>query len=203
MSKDEAQRNAIAEIKALRYEDKEYFWLNDMYPKMIMHPYKSELDGTDLSDYKDPNGKKLFVEFVDAVKNHKAGFVDYMWPKPNFKDPVPKISYVKGFEPWGWVIGSESISMTSMRYSGAKRRKYISISIVTGLVIFLLGIYITHITTAALNKAVNASNSLADGDLTVKIEEEGSDETGQVLVVHEEYGGETSPYRRRCKVCIG
>ena len=181
MSREDAQRNAMAEIKNLRYEDKEYFWLNDMYPKMIMHPYKSELDGTDLSDYKDPNGKKLFVEFVDTVKNHKAGFVDYMWPKPNYKDPVPKISYVKGFEPWGWVIGSGIYIDDVNALFWTEAGKYISISLVTGIVIFLLGIYVTHITTAALNKAVEASNRLADGDLTVTIEKEGSDETGQLL----------------------
>lgn len=181
MTRQEAQRDAITAIKALRYEDKEYFWINDMHPTMIMHPYQTQLDGTDLSEYKDPNGKKLFVAFVDAVKSQKAGFVDYMWPKPNFKDPVPKISYVKGFEPWGWVIGSGIYIDDVNAVFAREAAKYISISIVTGLLLFLIGLYITHITTKALNKAVDASNSLAEGDLTVNIEEEGSDETGLLL----------------------
>jgi len=102
----EAQEAAKSQIKMLRYEKEEYFWINDTRPYMIMHPYKSELDGTDLSDYKDPNGKKLFVEFVEVCKKNGEGFVNYMWPKPGFAKPVPKISYVKLYKPWGWIIGS-------------------------------------------------------------------------------------------------
>jgi methyl-accepting chemotaxis protein len=102
----DAQASAIAAVRNLRYEEKDYFWINDMHPRMIMHPFKPEMDGTDISDFKDPTGKALFVSMVDVVKSTKAGFVNYMWPKPNYKDPVPKISYVKGFEPWGWIIGS-------------------------------------------------------------------------------------------------
>ncbi|HRE18306.1 MAG TPA: methyl-accepting chemotaxis protein [Rhodocyclaceae bacterium] len=106
LSEAEAKRQAIAAIKALRYEEKEYFWINDMKPVMVMHPFKPELDGKDLADFKDPDGKLLFVEFVNMVKAHGAGMVAYKWPKPGASAPVQKISYVKGFAPWGWVIGS-------------------------------------------------------------------------------------------------
>jgi len=103
---EEAQKAAVERIKTLRYEEKEYFWINDLGPRMIMHPYTPELDGRDLSDYKDPQGKHLFVEFVETCKAQGAGFVDYLWPKPGFDQPVPKISYVKLFKPWGWIVGS-------------------------------------------------------------------------------------------------
>jgi signal transduction histidine kinase len=46
------------------------------------------------------------VAFVDTVRQHGKGFVDYQWPKPGSDKPVDKVSYVQGFEPWGWVIGS-------------------------------------------------------------------------------------------------
>jgi diguanylate cyclase (GGDEF)-like protein/PAS domain S-box-containing protein len=90
----------------MRYDGSEYFWINDLQPRMVMHPVMPELDGKDLSDFTDPNGKRLFVEFVDTVRKSGAGFVEYLWPKPGLTQPVPKISYVKGFSPWGWVIGS-------------------------------------------------------------------------------------------------
>jgi methyl-accepting chemotaxis protein len=102
----EAKKRALDVIRALRYEKSDYFWINDMSPTMVMHPIKPELDGKDLSGFKDPNGKKLFVAFVDKVRADGAGFVDYLWPKPGEKDPVEKISYVKGLPEWGWVIGS-------------------------------------------------------------------------------------------------
>jgi methyl-accepting chemotaxis protein len=102
----EAQKQALQAIKTLRYEKDDYFWINDLQPKMIMHPIKPELDGKDLTENKDPNGKRLFVAFVDKVKAEGAGFVDYYWPKPGQAQPVSKISFVKGFPEWGWIIGS-------------------------------------------------------------------------------------------------
>jgi methyl-accepting chemotaxis protein len=106
LTRAEAQAAAINAVKALRYEKDDYFWINDMHPKMVMHPFKPALDGTDLSGFADPAGKKLFLAFVDTVKASGSGFVRYLWPKPGKSEPVEKISYVKGFAPWGWVIGS-------------------------------------------------------------------------------------------------
>jgi methyl-accepting chemotaxis protein len=108
LSLEEKQIKAAGLIKALRYgaDNKDYFWINDMHPKMIMHPYKPELDGTDLSENKDPNGKKLFVEFVKVCREKGEGFVDYYWPKYGADKPQPKLSFVKLFKPWNWVIGS-------------------------------------------------------------------------------------------------
>lgn len=106
VTEDVAKRLALDHIRALRYRENDYFWINDLKPAMVMHPIKPELDGKDLSDYKDPNGKHLFVEFVKVCREQGAGFVDYLWPKPGFEKPVPKVSYVKLFQPWGWIVGS-------------------------------------------------------------------------------------------------
>src|ERR1035437_4601970 len=103
---DEAKKLAIAAVRAMRYNESDYFWINDLNAVIIMHPIKPELDGKDLSDFKDKNGKRVFTEFSNMVKAKGAGYVDYVWPKPGFKEEVPKISYVKGSEAWGWVIGS-------------------------------------------------------------------------------------------------
>ncbi|WP_407526898.1 methyl-accepting chemotaxis protein [Methylobacterium oryzisoli] len=106
LSREAAQKAAVGAVKALRYEGQEYFWINDMHPRMIAHPIKPELEGRDLGETKDPSGKRLFVAFVDEVKAHGAGFVGYLWPKPGSEAPVPKVSYVRGFQPWGWLIGT-------------------------------------------------------------------------------------------------
>ena len=71
-----------------------------------MHPVKPELDGKDVSSVADPTGKLLFVEFVKTVEAQEHGFVDYLWPRPGQEKPQPKIAYVKGFAPWGWIVGS-------------------------------------------------------------------------------------------------
>jgi len=106
MTREEAQKAASDVISSMRYGDSGYFWINDMHPKMIMHPIKPKLNGTDLTQNKDPNGKFLFVEFVNTVKASGDGFVDYYWPKPGAEEPVLKYSHVAGFQPWGWVVGT-------------------------------------------------------------------------------------------------
>ncbi|WP_205836528.1 methyl-accepting chemotaxis protein [Iodobacter violaceini] len=106
MDQPTAQGAALQALRAIRYDKKEYFWVNDLSPKMLMHPMKPELEGKDLSQLKDPNGKALFLEMVQVVKSTGEGFVSYQWSKPGSTRPVDKISYVQGFSPWGWVIGT-------------------------------------------------------------------------------------------------
>jgi methyl-accepting chemotaxis protein len=105
----EGQKEEIAQyVGGIRYgpENKDYFWINDMQPKMIMHPYKPQLNGKDLSQSKDPNGKRLFVEFTKVCREKGEGFVDYYWPKYGANEPQPKLSFVKLFKEWDWIVGT-------------------------------------------------------------------------------------------------
>ncbi len=106
MTASDAQLAAKRTIYNMRYDDGQYFWINDMQMQMVMHPIKPELDGKDVSRTEDSNGKAIFADMVRIVRSEGEGFVDYLWAKPGMKDPVEKISFVKGFEPWDWVIGS-------------------------------------------------------------------------------------------------
>lgn len=104
----------LPEINAMRFEccgEPNYVWINDMTPKMVIHPIKTELNGQDLSKNKDPKGKLLFVDFVNAVKKTPNGaWVDYMWTKFGEKDASPKKSWVKKCKSADtkedWVVGS-------------------------------------------------------------------------------------------------
>lgn len=104
-----AKDRAIGYLRQLRYgrDQDDYFWVNDMTPRMIMHPYRTDLVGKDISEFQDPAGRRLFSEMVTTVAEQDAGFVDYLWQwKGDAERIVPKISYVKGFSPWGWIIGT-------------------------------------------------------------------------------------------------
>jgi len=106
MSEADAKVAAISALKAMRYGGKEYFWITDLDTRMVMHPIKPELDGTDVSEKRDPKGKALFSEMTKVAKSKGEGFVNYMWPKPGHDKPQPKISYVALMPTWGWVIGT-------------------------------------------------------------------------------------------------
>ena len=58
MSDEEARRAALEAVKGMKFDEgNNYFWINDMGPRMVMHPQMPDLDGKDLSDYADPKGK--------------------------------------------------------------------------------------------------------------------------------------------------
>jgi methyl-accepting chemotaxis protein len=117
LSTGEAQRRAMAEIGALRYDSGVgYFWINDLsypYPKMLMHPVSPALNGhiMDSTKYDVALGKKenLFTAMVDVTRESGEGYVDYLWPKPTEKgttEDQPKLSYVRRIPEWGWIIGT-------------------------------------------------------------------------------------------------
>ncbi|MEG3617342.1 cache domain-containing protein [Magnetovibrio sp. PR-2] len=106
ISVEDAKVLAKEAVEFMRYDGGNYAWINNLDAQMVMHPIKPALNGKDVSNVKDPNGLKLFIAMVDEVKANGAGYVPYMWPKPGADAPQPKISYVAGFKPWGWVIGT-------------------------------------------------------------------------------------------------
>ncbi|MBT8226765.1 MAG: hypothetical protein HKP61_10475 [Dactylosporangium sp.] len=113
MSDEQARTAALEMIQEIRYDGSQYFWINDIPAgtalepiMMIMHPTVADLNGTDISDMKDTDGIYIFRRFVETVRSDGSGFVSYRWPKPGSDTPVPKLSYVTEFAPWGWVIGT-------------------------------------------------------------------------------------------------
>lgn len=105
-SEESAKMEALAIIKNLRYSKTEYFWVNDYDGVMIMHPVKPTMDNTNVLEMKDTDGKFLFKEFIRVAQTDGQGVVKYQWPKPGEDAPQPKISYVKGFKEWNWIIGT-------------------------------------------------------------------------------------------------
>ena len=173
MSEAQAKQQVKDEIRQLRYSGDEYFWINDMHPTMVMHPIKPELEGKSLTENKDPTGKYLFVEFVNAVKTNGGGFVDYLWAKPGSAEPVPKISYVKGFAPWGWVIGSGVYVDTVNAAVVSRAINFAAGTLVLVGILLAIGFLISHSILDQLGgepaEATAITQRMADGDLTVGI----------------------------------
>jgi diguanylate cyclase (GGDEF)-like protein/PAS domain S-box-containing protein len=131
MSENEARRHAIEAVEPMRYGEREYFWIHDLgtpLPRMVMHPTIPSLDGTILDQpsflratssrigsngpYRPLQNQNLFLAMNDVVRSSQGeGFVKYGWPKPLGAGGVttelfPKLSFVKRFGPWNWVIGT-------------------------------------------------------------------------------------------------
>ncbi|HEX5329796.1 methyl-accepting chemotaxis protein [Sulfuricurvum sp.] len=181
MSLESAQEAAKTHIKTLRYDGKEYFFILNDKVQGVMHPIKPALDNTDLSDIKDPEGKHLFVEFAKVAKEEKEGYVTYMWPKPDTETPLPKLTFVRSFPSWGWIVGSGVyIDDVDNEFLDLVIVKGISIALLIAVVVGLL-IAIERSIGRKLETMQEMAQELAsgDGDLTKRLAITGTDEPGQ------------------------
>lgn len=178
ISTKEAQKLAKNAINSIRYDKTNYYWINDYAATMVMHPIKPALIGKDLSQFKDPNGTKLFQEMVDIVKKQGEGFVPYYWAKTKGEEPVAKISYVKGFKEWGWIVGSGI-------YLDDVDTEFSSMAILTssiGAIAFFIFIIFTVFIQRSILKPLNETVEMIDnisegeGDLTKRLPVKGNDE---------------------------
>ena len=178
LSREEAQKQAMETVRGLRYDGQEYFWINDQTPVMLMHPMNAKLEGQNLSGFKDPDGKALFNEMVAITRSKGAGQVDYRWPKPGATDPVPKISYVELFQPWGWIIGSGVYVDDVQAEFRAQAMKAMSIGLLIAVLLAALVVLITRSIVQPLQAAVDAMANISsgEGDLTRNLDSHGRDE---------------------------
>ncbi|WOS61215.1 methyl-accepting chemotaxis protein [Sinorhizobium fredii] len=184
LSREEAQKRALEAIKAMRYQDSGYFWVNDMQPTMVMHPIKPELDGKDLSQNKDPNGKFLFVEFVKTVQAEGRGFVDYYWPKPGAEEPVLKYSHVAGFKPWGWVVGTGVYADDLAAMFRERAWQVGGILAAAALAILLAALAIVRSVVRPVERLKVSMQAIADEDVSSEVPEmDRADEIGQMAKV--------------------
>ena len=185
ISKDLAQKQSLELIQSLRYgqEKKDYFWVTDMSPKMLMHPYRAELNNSDISSYSDHNGKKLFMEAVQIVQNQHDGYIEYMWQWKD--DPsliVPKLSYVKGFEPWGWIIGTGIYIEDVNKEINELTSRLIKISLAIICVIAILLLFNLQQSLKIENKRQKTQNDLLNSKERYKMLVEASKDGTMVLL---------------------
>lgn len=187
----EAQDSALNQLRFIRYEGVEYFWINDSglpYPKMIMHSVNSDLDGTVLDDprYNVAMGRRqnLFQAIAEVGRQKGEGFVEYLWPRPNTEEAVPKVSYVKFFKEWDWIVGSGvyvDVVNTEISYI------IVSISIVLAVAVILsllLSVtisrrYITR-NVIEISRVLKELVDQAQTDLTKEVKIDSRDEIGDM-----------------------
>jgi methyl-accepting chemotaxis protein len=182
MPLDAAQKEAAAIISKMRYNKKEYFFINNMDNITIMHPIKPELNGKDQSGLKDANGVALFVEMAKVCKENGSGFVNYMWSKADEKEPQPKISYVKLYQPWGWILGT-GIYVDDVRRDVNKFRLIVlGLNVCVAIFSLLLAYSVSRGITRTLGYVAKNLDEMAsgDGDLTRRLSLDRNDETGSL-----------------------
>jgi methyl-accepting chemotaxis protein len=177
----EAQKRALARLALLRYGNNDYFVVQDMLPRVLMHPVVAQLVGKDMTDVKDPSGKRFAVELTDMVKKNGSGFVDYLWPRPGSDKPQPKLSFVVGFTPWGWAIltGVYLDDLDAQVWTSTKQ----SLLAAAVVLLFTLAVstFVAQRITRSLQSMTAAMKDIAGGRLDAEVPGIGrSDEVGEM-----------------------
>ncbi|MDY6826080.1 MAG: cache domain-containing protein [Bacillota bacterium] len=143
LSGEEARERAALLIRSMRYgeEDLDYFWIIDYDATVIVHPFRPELEGTDVSDTEDESGFPLFREMIRIAQEEGAGHLTYQWQYYDDSERTgEKLSYVAAFEPWHWIIGT-GVYLTDLEEAVAWQR---NIAALVLTVIFALAAAVTY-----------------------------------------------------------
>jgi methyl-accepting chemotaxis protein len=192
LTEDQAQHEALETLRGIRYDGENYFWVNDLQVRILMHPTSAKLEGQDGSGVTDPNGLHLFAEATRVAKTQGAGFISYMWPKPGSAQPVPKVSYVKAVPGWGWVIGSGVYMDSVDAVFWPRVLEFSGTAVLLSGVLMLVGHLVSRSIQAPLARAVALADTVAAGDLTTVIDVRGNDETARLLLALREMNASLS-----------
>lgn len=199
---EEAKKEASLQIEQLRWDSGiGYLWINDTgtpIPRMIMHPTIPTLNGQILDDPKFNcamgENKNLFVATVEVSRDDGQGYVDYLWPKPT-KDGLtveqPKLSFVKRYEPFGWIIGTgeyiddiDAAMLAKKNQTESLISKLILSIITISLVLLFLAFFPLLLAAKRIVnpiiECIDFARKIESGDLSGFIDVHTSDETGHL-----------------------
>ncbi len=187
LTKEEAQKRAKAAVKSLRYGTDGYFSISTSGQVIVMHPIKPELDGKDLTNFKDPAGKNLFVEITKAGSQPGGSFVNYLWPKVGAAEPVPKTSFVIAYQPWDWHLTTgaymDDINAAFMRTLTQMAILFAVVAAALVALVIVINRGILRTIGGDPAKAAEVANRIAHGDLTPNIETAPGDQSSLLFAV--------------------
>ncbi|WP_050465037.1 methyl-accepting chemotaxis protein [Herbaspirillum autotrophicum] len=187
LNKDEAQKRALASLKSMRYGVDGYFSVTNPSEVMLMHPFKAEMNGKKMTDFKDPAGNPLFVNITKAASQPAGGFVSYLWPKAGATDPVPKTSFALSYQPWEWIL-TTGVYMDDI--NAAFLRSLYEVAGLLALITLFLCVIVVFNNRSILRTiggdpahAADVANRISDGDLSLSIDTAASDNKSLLFAI--------------------
>lgn len=186
-------QNRIKEIVAsMSYGKGDYFYILDKSYTIIAHPNKSLL-GKNMKDTKDVNGKFFIRDQVDTATSKGEGYVNFHFAKLGSDKPEPKMSFVKMFNEWEWIVASgvytddlerliadkETILKATMR----NQIIVIALTIIVFVVVAFFWVFYMSkkYVEEPLSQGVDVANKMGNGELSIDVNVTSKDELGQLL----------------------
>ncbi|MCV0323298.1 methyl-accepting chemotaxis protein [Stenotrophomonas riyadhensis] len=181
LSEEAAKSAALQALEVMRAEnDTYYFNIYDTGYRLLMHPFRKDLVGKDMKDFRTDDGVRIYYDQVEAAKAG-GGFVNYRWAKPGSKGDVEKVAYAGLFAPWNWVVSS-GVYMDDVQKQALV---FTAIMAVSGgvlvLIVLALSWVIGNRIAVPLKQATAVAEGIAGGRLDSHIGPQPHDETGRLL----------------------
>jgi methyl-accepting chemotaxis protein len=186
LSGSDAHKQALERLRDVRYGEDGYFLVIDSTPQMVMHPIKPAMNGKDLRNAADADGRHHYVAFAAAAQATQGGFVDYVFPRPGVAPAkaVRKIGYVVRYAPWDWILATgayvddiDAAFMASLYLAGG-------VFIVLALLLATLVGFSNRSIQRAIGGdpayAAHVADAIASGDLAIAIDTR-ADDTESVM----------------------
>ncbi|HAL37444.1 MAG TPA: chemotaxis protein, partial [Polaromonas sp.] len=184
MPEAEAKKQALSRIKALRYGKSGYLTVLDSHT-VLMHPIKPELVGTNVSDFKDPQGTLVYIDALKQVKANGGGFTEYLWAKPGEQQPELKLAYNLGYTPWDWTFMTglyvDDVNSAFLKDLWQSAALLAFVGIALSCVVFLIIRSIEKSIGGDPDYAKEIAESIAAGDLTLSVQVKPNDAGSMVL----------------------
>ncbi|QHE21076.1 HAMP domain-containing protein [Stenotrophomonas maltophilia] len=181
LSEDAAKSAALQALEVMRAEsDAYYFNIYDTGYRLLMHPFRKDLVGKDMKDFRTDDGVRIYYDQVEAAKAG-GGFVNYRWAKPGSKGEVEKVAYAGLFAPWNWVVSS-GVYMDDVQKQALVFTAIMAISGgVLVLIVLALSWVIGNRIARPLKQATAVAEGIANGKLDSHIGPQPHDEPGRLL----------------------
>ncbi len=144
MQRDEAQREAKELIRSLHFgaKDLDYYWIVDLDARMLVHPFRPELEGNLVYDYQDREEVFLFRKMIEIAESEGQGHLTYHWQYYEQEDRhEEKLSYIALFEPWDWIIGT-GVYLSDLNAIIAQRRNHAILASIFFLIVIIALLYL-------------------------------------------------------------
>ena len=183
----------LENLRVLRYGTDGYLWINDIEPpyKVVMHATRPELEGQSTVFYIEGTDINVYEAFADICNESGEGFLEYSYFKPGQNEKLPKMSFIKLFEPLGWVIGTgvyiDNIEKAVQKKTGELDRQIsqlIWLTIIIGIILVAVASTILYYLGANITDAIGKVNhqliEMSKGHPVKKLEIDREDEIGEM-----------------------
>ena len=107
-SKIKIQQMILDALRPIRFENGSgYYFITRLDGVEMLFADRPQMEGLNLLNMQDTRGQYVIKDMIEIAKESGEGFYEYHWTKPASEgNDFKKISFIKRFEPYDWIIGT-------------------------------------------------------------------------------------------------